>query len=196
MSNKNKEEISNNYPSQINNTDITFNPFVFSNVDFLQKYKLIKPYDSCTDDEKKELFKKLDNFLEAIYLSPTYFPLEILQALKFREEKLSFWRTTGQIIGGATFSSIWILYKFRFNPSFYFRNFAYYAIFTGISSYLGGRFAEYTGNIKFYREMILKIANDYNITDEEIIELQQKFNEHVIKDTQSKSSLENVNFKL
>lgn len=167
-----------------------------SESDLLSKYKLAKPFDSMSEEEKKSLYNKLDNFLEAIYLIPNSFPIEILQALKFREERLAFWRLSGQITGAATFSIFWIIYKFRKNPNFYFRNFCYYGLFTGLSAYLFGRFFEFHANTRHYRETIFKMALDYNITDEEIADLHQKFNEHYLKENQVKSSLDNIKFKL
>lgn len=167
-----------------------------SETDLLSKYKLAKPYDSFNEDEKKSLFGKLDNFLEAVYLSPTTFPREVLQALKFREERLAFWRLSGQISGAATFSIFWIVYKFKVNPNFYFRNFCYYALFAGLTAYLFGRFFEFHANVRHYREMLFKMALDYNVNDDEISDLHQKLNEHYLKENQVKSSLDSVKFKL
>lgn len=167
-----------------------------NSVDYFGKYRLIKPYKSLSEDEKKELFRRLDNFLEAIYLAPSYFPIEILFALKYREEKLSMWRLSGQIFGFVTYSALWTAYKFRYHPSFYFRNFCYYFLLAGFSSYLFGRFFEFQANIRYYRDMILKMANDYNISDDEISGLQQKFNEFYLEENQKKSSLDNIKFKL
>ncbi len=194
--NKNKQEIT---EQKINKNQETTQNNISNNVnekDILSKYKLSRPYDSMSEDEKKELFRRLDNFLEAIYLSPTYFPKDILFALKFREERLSFWRLTGQIFGAATFSTFWIIYKLRINPNFFFRNFCYYSLLAGLSAYAFGRFFEFHSNVRYYREMIFKIANDYNISDDEITELQQKFNEFYLKENQNKNSLDSVKFKL
>jgi len=138
----------------------------------------------------------LDNFLEAIYLIPNSFPREILQALEFREERLAFWRFSGQISGAASFSLFWVIYKFRVNPNFYFRNFCYYTLFAWLSAYLFGRFFEFHANVRFYRETIFKMALDYNITNDEIADLHQKLNEHYLKENQVKSSLDSVKFRL
>jgi len=186
--NRNFNNINRNTKDEIGNRDKT--------IDYLAKYKLEKGYELLTEEEKKNLFEKLDNLLEAIYLSPTYFPKEIFNALKFREKKLSQWRTNGQITGALTFSLLWIFYKYKFNQRFYFRNFCYYGLFACLSSYLFGRYFEFYGNNKYYREMILKIASDYNITTNEIAELHQKLNEYYLKENQTKSSLDNIKFKL
>jgi hypothetical protein len=162
----------------------------------LNKYKLEKPYDSLNEEEKKEIFKRLDNFLECIYLCPTVFPNDILSALKFREDKLSYWRFSGQLFGGISFSALWGFYKLRFYPCFYFRNIAYYLILLGISSYSFGRLFEFQANIRYYREMILKMSNDYNISDDEVLNLHQQMQEFYLKENQKKTSIENVKFKL
>lgn len=165
-------------------------------VDYLKKYKLQKPYESLNEDEKKDIFHKLDNFLEVIYLTPQVFPKEILSALKFREEKLSFCRHLGQFIGFGLFSSIWLFYKTRYYPSFYFRNWVYYFLLMGITSYSFGRFFEFQANVRTYREMIFKMAIDYNISDEEITEIHQKMQEHYLKENQEKTNYNDIKFKL
>lgn len=162
----------------------------------LNKYKLSKPYDKLNDEEKKDIFHKLDNFLECVYLAPNIFPLEILNALKFREDRLSYWRFTGQLVGGVSFTTLWAAYKLRFYPSFYFRNMVYYFIFMGISSYAIGRLFEFQANIRTYREMILKMSVDYNISDDEVLNLHQQMQEHYLKENQNKSSMDNIKFKL
>jgi hypothetical protein len=162
----------------------------------LNKYKLEKPYDSLNEDERKEIFKKLDNFLECVYLCPTVFPNDILTALKFREDRLSFWRFSGQLIGGASFTTLWGMYKLRFYPSFYFRNMVYYFIFLGISCYSIGRIFEFQANIRYYREMILKMSIDYNISDNEVLNLHQQMQEFYLKENQTKTTIDDVKFKL
>jgi len=46
--------------------------------DLLSKYKLAKPFENFREEEKRELFKRLDNFIQAIHLTPNTFPVEIL----------------------------------------------------------------------------------------------------------------------
>ena len=139
----------------------------FDEAAIINKYKLDVPYDKLNDDQKKDIFHKLDNFLECVYLSPNIFSNDILTALKFREDRLSYWRFTGQVVGAIGFTSVWAFYKLRFHPSFYFRNLSYYAIFLGLSCYSFGRIFEFQTNIRYYREMILKMSVDYNISDDE-----------------------------
>jgi len=44
--------------------------------------------------------------------------------------------------------------------------------------------------------MILKMAVDYNISDEEVSNLHQELQEHYLKENQNKSSMDNIKFKL
>jgi len=118
-----------------------------------------------------------------------------LYALKYREERLSFWKISGYLTGATIFSTFWIIFKIRYNPNFYFRNFCYYGLFTGLSAYIFGRYFEFYANVRFYREMMLKIANDYNISDNEISELYHKFNENALNKNKKNNTINNFENK-
>jgi hypothetical protein len=161
-------------------------------------------YAYLSKEEKLAVLNKVDNFLEALYVSPHMFNQEVFHILKKREEKLASWRHNGQVIGGAGFLFGYGVFKLRniFSSysGFYFRNFCYVVFSTILSGYLGGRVSEYVGNKLYYRQILMKLAMDYNISDNEIEEMHLKINEKILnenKEIQTKqSSLDSVKFKL
>ena len=159
-----------------------------------------RSYDNLSADDYGKLSIKVDNFLEAIFLEPRIFGRDCLHVLKMREKKLREWKMTGYIAGGALFSSLYLYRVLTRQSGFYFKNFWILTISTGLTSYICGRTAELIGNKLYYEKIILKLANIYNITDDEIEELQFKKNEQLLishkEENNKKSSLDSVKFKM
>ena len=160
-----------------------------------------KNYDYLTTEQREKLYKKTDNFLEAIYLAPELFEPEVFRVLKYRERSLAVWRHYSQFIGAATYLTIYGYYKYyKSNRAFYFKNFCYMSLFVFLIGYASGRLGEYVGNKLYYEKILFKVSSHYNITDEEIDDLQAKMTEAILKankeDKKTKgTSLENVKFK-
>jgi len=72
--------------------------------------------------------------------------------------------------------------------------------YTILFSYFGGRGSEYFGNKFYYEKILFKLAAVYNVTDQEIEDLQFKLNEQILnenKDEQIKAgSLDSVKFRV
>jgi hypothetical protein len=72
--------------------------------------------------------------------------------------------------------------------------------FTFLSAYSGGRAAEYFGNKYYYEKILFKLASVYNVTDDEVEELQFKMNEEILKENKEEQSLansiDNVKFRV
>jgi hypothetical protein len=162
---------------------------------------LDKSYDKLRDEDRVRLIGKVDNFLEALYLAPQLFDRDVFQLMRFREEKLTMWRQYGQLVSGLTYLSFYLIKKLR-NPGsgFYFRNFGWMTFYTILFSYFGGRGSEYFGNKFYYEKILFKLAAVYNVTDQEIEDLQFKLNEQILnenKDEQIKAgSLDSVKFRV
>lgn len=156
-------------------------------------------YDKLTDDEKVNITFKVDNFLEALYLNPLLFAPEVISILKKREEKLKLWRRSGELVLGGIFMAYYLRRNLKYSSGFYFRNFWTLVIFTGLFAFVGGRSSELIGNKLYYQKIIYKMANQYDITDEEIEELQVKVNQQFLtqqtQDQSKKSSLDSIKFK-
>ena len=150
-------------------------------------------YDAMSNEQKFKLISKVDNFLEALYLAPHLFGRYAIQLLKYREEKLSMWRHNAQAICGFSYLSIYLYRKLYKNAGsgFYFRNFGWMSFFAFLSAYAGGRAAEYIGNKYYYEKILFKLASIYNVTDDEIEELQFKMNEEILKENKEEQSLAN-----
>jgi len=158
-------------------------------------------YESLDRPTKLKLIYKVDNFLEALYLAPTLFDYNVIRILKYRENKLSEWRHVGHILGGFTYLSIYAIYKKKTMGAFYFRNFWFLLFSTSLVSYISGRSFEYMGNKLLYEKILFSLAAKYNVTDEEIEELQFKINEDILKENQEKqnqgkNSLDSVKFRM
>ena len=159
-------------------------------------------YDNLTHEQRIKLINKVDNFLEALYLAPSLFDRNVMKLLKYRENQLTIWRHTSQLIGGVGFLSVYAYYKiFRSKGGFFFRNFCYLAFSTAFISYFAGRFGEYIGNKFYYEKILFKLAATYNITEDEVEELQFKINEDILKEnkeeqTRKGTSLDNVKFRV
>jgi hypothetical protein len=169
-----------------------------SNVD---KIIMDNSFDKLRDEDRVKLVGKVDNFLEALYLAPQLFGRDVIQLMRYREEKLSYWRHSGQLVGGFTYLSLFLIKKLR-NPGsgFYFRNFCWMTFYTFLFGYLGGRGSEYFGNKFYYEKILFKLAAVYNVTDDEVEELQYKLNEQILnenKDEQIRAgSLDSVKFRV
>jgi hypothetical protein len=156
-------------------------------------------YKDLSDEEKAEVENKIDNFLEAVYIAPNLFDREVIHTLKLREDCLKRWRHNGQALGGTTAFLLYCLVKRRSGTGFYFRNFWYMISFVLFSAYGAGRLSEMVGNKKYYKDVLVKLAVNYNITDSEIEDLHIKINEFVLsenKEQQKKGSLDKVSFKI
>lgn len=157
-----------------------------------------KYFVHLTQDRKLEIMNKVDNFLEALYLSPHIFDKEVFMILRKREEKLAAWRHNSQFAGVLLFSSFYI--SKRLKTGFYFKNFCYLLFGTFTAGYLSGRLGEYIGNKAYYEKILWKLAVAYNITDNEIEDMQLKMTEVILKENKEeqtkKSSLDMVKFKM
>lgn len=156
-------------------------------------------YKDLSEQEKAEVENKIDNFLEAIYIAPNLFERDVLHALKLREDRLKLWRNNGQILGGFLSLSLYFLYKRRNYTGFYFKNFWIMTSFVLISGYCFGRLGEMVGNKMYYKDVLVKFAVNYNISDSEVDELHLKINECVLsenKEQQRKGSLDKITFKI
>jgi hypothetical protein len=166
----------------------------------LESYVNDPSYQNMSRMEKEKLYNKVDNLLEAIYIEPTIFSHEVLHVLKLREKKLKLWRKTGQISGAVFFPIFYLFRLLRRASGFYFRNFWILVTFTGLFAFVGGRTSELIGNKLYYEGVIYKLANIYNITDEEVDDLHLKKNEQILllnkKNQEKKSSLDLIKFKI
>ena len=164
-----------------------------------------RDYSKLSNDKKARLVNQIDNFIEALYLSPHIFPKNVLKIMKIREDKLSIWRLTGQIIGGITIFGSYTIYRFKSWKGYYFKNVCIALILSAVGSYASGRISEYIGNRMYYRDTLIKLAINFNISDEEISDLQLKISENYLERNKSevnknnevnKSSLDKVKFKV
>ena len=156
-------------------------------------------YSNLSQDRKAKIVNQVDNFIEALYLSPSVFPKNVIKIMKMRENKLSQWRYIGQIIGGITIFGAYSIYRYKSWKGFYFRNLCIASILTAIASYISGRTSEYIGNKLYYKDTLINLAMNFNISDEEISDLQLKISENFLERNKveiNKSSLDNVKFKL
>jgi hypothetical protein len=172
-----------------------------SNENLLDKFTDDPNYDvkKLNIEEISEIQRKVDNFLEALYLAPQLFSTDIIHVLRLREDKLTMWRRKGILIGGISYLSLYGLYKLRSYQSFYFKNLMILMLTTGIISYISGRLSEYIGNKLYYQKVLMKIGASYNITDSEIEDLHLKINEYFLtqnKEEQNQSALNNIKFKI
>jgi len=156
-----------------------------------------KNFHNLTLEKKVDILNKVDNFLEALYLSPHIFDPDVFKILRKREEKLTSWRHNSQFIGGLLFSTFYILR--RRGRGFYFKNFCYLIFGTLVSGFLAGRLGEYSGNKLYYEKILWKLAVAYNVTDDEIEDMHLKMTEAMLKENKEeqikKSSLDSVKFK-
>ena len=166
--------------------------------DLLIKQNKIR-YKDLSLEEKAEVENKIDNFLEAIYIAPNLFERDVIHTLKLREDNLKSWRHNGQFVGGLLFSVLYLYNIKRKGYGFYFRNFVYLTSFVFVSSFAMGRLSEMIGNKSHYKDILMKLAVNYNISDTEIEDLHLKLNEFVLtenKEQERKGSLDKVTFKI
>lgn len=156
-------------------------------------------YANLTQEQKAKISNQYDNFLEALFLSPQLFSRDVLKFMKAREEKLKSWRNISQIIGGVTIFSSYAIYRLKSWKGFYFKNVCIGLLGAGLLGFLIGRFVEYYSNRRMFKDKLREIAMNYNITDEEIYDLQLKATERMLEKNKvegNKSSLDKIKFKL
>jgi hypothetical protein len=144
-----------------------------------------------------EINNQLDNFFEALFLSPGTFEPGVIKFLANREKELTRARQIGSAIGGTVGAGLYLGRRY-FTKGVYFKN-VIRALFVGImSGYVCGRLFEIQRN-KEYRPELVKIAQRYNITDQEVMEMHNRANEMVLRDKQKeehkKFSLDKVKIK-
>jgi hypothetical protein len=182
-------------------TNSTINQSIPPTLNNVESITMDDTYDKLRDEDRVKLIGKVDNFLEALYLAPHLFGRDVIQILRFREEKLTMWRQNGQFVGGLTYLSFYLIKKLR-NPGsgFYFRNFGWMTFYTFLFSYLAGRGSEYFGNKLYYEKILFKLAGIYNVTDDEIEEFQYKLNEQILNENKNDQiragSLDSVKFRV
>jgi hypothetical protein len=154
-------------------------------------------YKKLTQEQRVEVNKQLDNFFEALFFSPLSFEPQVIRYLAVREKELTIARYIGWTVGGSLTGLGYFLYKK--SNGFYFKNCVRMFIYSFLGAYAVGRFFEYKFNEKKFRPTLLRIAMEYNITDDEIREMHTKANEIVLKEKQKeeqrKFSLDKVKIK-
>lgn len=157
-------------------------------------------FKSMTTEQKAHLYNKYDNFLEALFLSPQLFQKDVIKFMKYREKQLTFYRITAQATGFISVFSIYLIYRLKSLKGFYFRNFCISGLLGSIIGFSLGRFTEYMVNRIYFREQMYKLALHYNITDDEISELQLKIAENMLEknkqDVKTKGTLDKIKFRI
>ena len=129
-------------------------------------------YRTLSEDELTDIQNKVDNFLEIAYLAPHQLSTETLNLLSARETKLKTVKLGYQILGALVFSVPY--YFHRQKMGFYFRNFCWTIVGSLVFSNLFGNYGLYFYNRKHYKHMIMKLALNYNISDDEVEALHEK----------------------
>jgi hypothetical protein len=149
------------------------------------------------NEKVDEINRQLDNFFEALFISPLSFEPEVLQFLANREKELTWARHAGWAVGGVVGCAGYYIYRLK--KGFYFKNFMRMLICGFITGYIGGRMFEYQLNMRKFRSTLVEIARKYNITDAEIFDLHNKLTEEYLREKQAeehkKFSLDKVQIK-
>ena len=156
-------------------------------------------FSNMSEDQKVKILKIYDNFLEALYLSPKLFPREVIKFMKMREEKLRKWRRISSAIGGISFFSLYATFRLKSWKGFYFKNVCIGLFGAGLSGFILGRLTEYIGNRIYFKNKLIEISMNFNISDEEITDLQLRASERILernKVQENKSSLDKIKFRL
>jgi hypothetical protein len=151
-------------------------------------------YLTLSNDELTEIQNKVDNFLEIAYLAPQQLDFETLNLLKARENKLTQIKSIYQLIGAVAFTAPYILY--RRSIGFYFRNFCWTIIGSLAFGNFFGNIGEYFYNRKHFKLMIMKLALNYNISDEEIDELHATINKQTDSTKNENQNLDKIKIKI
>jgi hypothetical protein len=157
-------------------------------------------FNKMTNDQKATLANKYDNFLEALFLSPQMFSKDVIKFMKYREKSLRELRIFGQGLGFITAFSIYLVFRLKSWKGFYFRNICKGAIGGVILGFSLGRLFEYYGNKVYFRTRLYELALHFNISDEEISELQLKIAENMLEknmqEVKTKGTLDKIKFKI
>ncbi len=157
-------------------------------------------FNRMTNDQKASLANKYDNFLEALFLSPQMFSKDVIKFMKSREKSLREMRLFGQGLGFITAFGIYFVFRIKSWKGFYFRNLCKGIIGGLATGFSLGRLFEYYGNKFYFRTKLYELAVHYNISDEEISELQMKIAENMLEknkqEVKTKGTLDKIKFKI
>jgi hypothetical protein len=161
----------------------------------------IEPIDfkKLPRERAEEINRQLDNFFEVVFLVPHEIDPKVIRFLSERERELGRVRHLGWLVGGTTVGALYYFYRYKYNLGFFFKNFVRMTMIGAIGAYFCGRYFEYYHNDKKFKPTLVQIATEYNVTDEEVMNLHNQANEMFLKQKQEeehrKFSLDKVKIK-
>ena len=131
--------------------------------------------------EKEKASARLDHFLSVLYLYPNCLEVDDVDLLAQREQELSMiYKYAGRgffftyYLGAAGF------YGFRKGTMPYFKDVMMHGVLGVTGTFCAANLAEKVAAETYYNRIMIQMADKYNFTAEEVMDLQRNLNQYYI----------------
>lgn len=132
--------------------------------------------------EKEKASQRLDCFLSVLYLFPNCLDAGDTDLLARRETELSYiYRTSGRTFFFAYGLGAIGYFALRKGTMPYFRDMVKHSILCVGGTFMAARVGEKVAAEMYYNKVLINLADKYNFTPEEVMDLQRNLNQYYIK---------------
>ena len=127
--------------------------------------------------EREKAAARLDHFLSVLYLYPNCLDVDDVELLAVREKELSsIYKYAGQGFFCAYFIGVAGYFAFRKGTTPYFKDVAMHGVLGVGGTFLAANMAEKVAAELYYNRIMVQMADKYNFTAEEVMDLQRNLN--------------------
>jgi len=131
--------------------------------------------------EKEQAAQRLDCFMSVLYLFPGALNVQDMDMLVKREEELSkIYRYTGR-----TFFTLYLMgcgvHYFRRGSTPFFRDVMKHTVLLLSGTFITAMMAEKLASELHYNRLLIQMADKYNFSPEEVMDLQRNLNQYYIR---------------
>ena len=136
---------------------------------------------SQTQAKQEAAATRLDCFLSVVYIFPSCIEARDMDLLATRENELTkIYRYSGwTFLGAYGLCSLATVAMSGRMP--YFRKFMTHSILAGTGTFASAHLGEWVAAEMYYNKLLIRLADKYNFTPEEVMDLQRNLNQYYIK---------------
>ena len=132
--------------------------------------------------ERERAAQRLDCFLSILYLYPNCIELKDMEMLAKRERELG---TIRKYTAGG-FAALYLLgflghFSMRVGSLPYFKDVVMHSVLGVAGTYFSSQMSEKVAAEFYYNQVLIQMADKYNFTPEEVMDLQRNLNQYYIK---------------
>ena len=135
----------------------------------------------ATAMEKERASQRLDCFLSVVYLFPNCLEMQDMDLLARRETELNtIYRYSGQGFLALYALSFAGVCAFRRGSAPYFKDVLKHGVLAIGGTFVAARITEKVAAEMYYNKVMISLADKYNFTPEEVMDLQRNLNQYYI----------------